>query len=267
MAGQAQEREAREEWTPMTLQDRLTEVARILTTWPESGRLAGVLRVVRAMGAECDAHLDARCRQAERLIDLERERDAHRQHAIEVERERDLAVAVVEEVRRHSHGPHGNGYGCLLCDAITKYDAAKCSPETSATRTDGPCFVLLDPPPLDSIHPPPEPICAVCGGPVEEARKCYAIPTCYRCLPPPPPIPPLDPVRDVIGERPTMSERELVAAREQLAPPAKKFTREEVTKLLRDLGVRLCDLAAAEGCDERIVRELGRIELWPEPKE
>lgn len=33
------------------------------------------------------------------------------------------------------------------------------------------------------------PACAECGGPVEEARHCYAIPTCYRCLPSPPPLP------------------------------------------------------------------------------
>jgi len=30
--------------------------------------------------------------------------------------------------------------------------------------------------------------CAVCGRPVEEARRCYAIPHCYGCLPPPPPL-------------------------------------------------------------------------------
>jgi hypothetical protein len=27
--------------------------------------------------------------------------------------------------------------------------------------------------------------CAQCGEAVEAARKCYAIPTCYECLPPP----------------------------------------------------------------------------------
>ncbi|HVE12152.1 MAG TPA: helix-turn-helix transcriptional regulator [Elusimicrobiota bacterium] len=31
--------------------------------------------------------------------------------------------------------------------------------------------------------------CNGCGGVVEEARKVYAIPVCYKCLPPPPPIP------------------------------------------------------------------------------
>jgi hypothetical protein len=31
--------------------------------------------------------------------------------------------------------------------------------------------------------------CAQCGKPVEEERRCYAIPTCYACLPPPEPLP------------------------------------------------------------------------------
>jgi len=34
------------------LSDRIDEIARILSTWPEADRLAGVLRVVRAMGEE-----------------------------------------------------------------------------------------------------------------------------------------------------------------------------------------------------------------------
>jgi hypothetical protein len=33
------------------------------------------------------------------------------------------------------------------------------------------------------------PTCASCGGPVEEPRWCYAVPTCYSCLPPPEPLP------------------------------------------------------------------------------
>jgi uncharacterized protein YeaO (DUF488 family) len=31
--------------------------------------------------------------------------------------------------------------------------------------------------------------CASCRRPVEPARHCYAIPTCYACLPPPEPLP------------------------------------------------------------------------------
>lgn len=31
--------------------------------------------------------------------------------------------------------------------------------------------------------------CESCGGAVEKARHVYAHPTCYKCLPPPPPIP------------------------------------------------------------------------------
>jgi hypothetical protein len=30
--------------------------------------------------------------------------------------------------------------------------------------------------------------CVYCDKPVEENRRCYAIPTCYACLPPPPPV-------------------------------------------------------------------------------
>lgn len=30
--------------------------------------------------------------------------------------------------------------------------------------------------------------CARCARPVEEARRCYATPTCHACLPPPPPL-------------------------------------------------------------------------------
>jgi hypothetical protein len=30
--------------------------------------------------------------------------------------------------------------------------------------------------------------CASCGKQVERARECYAVPTCYACLPPPPPL-------------------------------------------------------------------------------
>ena len=32
-------------------------------------------------------------------------------------------------------------------------------------------------------------ICRKCGRTVEPERECYAIPTCFACLPPPPPLP------------------------------------------------------------------------------
>lgn len=32
-------------------------------------------------------------------------------------------------------------------------------------------------------------VCRKCGRTVEKARECYAIPTCFACLPPPPPLP------------------------------------------------------------------------------
>lgn len=31
--------------------------------------------------------------------------------------------------------------------------------------------------------------CNSCGKLVEQARRCYAIPTCFACLPPPEPLP------------------------------------------------------------------------------
>lgn len=32
-------------------------------------------------------------------------------------------------------------------------------------------------------------VCRRCGRNVEPERECYAIPTCFACLPPPPPLP------------------------------------------------------------------------------
>lgn len=32
-------------------------------------------------------------------------------------------------------------------------------------------------------------LCRGCGRTVEPERECYAIPTCFACLPPPPPLP------------------------------------------------------------------------------
>ncbi len=32
-------------------------------------------------------------------------------------------------------------------------------------------------------------LCRKCGRTVEQERECYAIPTCFACLPPPPPLP------------------------------------------------------------------------------
>lgn len=36
---------------------------------------------------------------------------------------------------------------------------------------------------------PDPPLCHICGKPAEEQRRCWANPTCYACLPPPPPLP------------------------------------------------------------------------------
>jgi hypothetical protein len=47
--------------------------------------------------------------------------------------------------------------------------------------------VMLKAKALDAAERPQP--CRSCGQPVESARRCYAIPTCYRCLPPPRPLP------------------------------------------------------------------------------
>ncbi len=39
----------------------------------------------------------------------------------------------------------------------------------------------------DTVHKELVP-CETCGKPVERVRECYAHPTCYACLPPPPPL-------------------------------------------------------------------------------
>lgn len=46
-------------------------------------------------------------------------------------------------------------------------------------------------------------LCAACGKPVEKMRECFAIPTCYACLPPPPPLP-------YIGIKPRPAEGDFV---------------------------------------------------------
>jgi hypothetical protein len=60
--------------------------------------------------------------------------------------------------------------------------------------------------------------CACCGREVEEARRCYASPTCYACLPPPEPLPvrevaarirqPSKPVGSWTDQRRTEAQRE-----------------------------------------------------------
>ena len=66
------------------------EVERILSTWPEADRAAGVLRVVDALVEECAeaaVHDERADRERENRKAAERERDAHRQYAIESDRE------------------------------------------------------------------------------------------------------------------------------------------------------------------------------------
>jgi len=42
---------------------------------------------------------------------------------------------------------------------------------------------VLELPPVD-----PRILCVQCGRIVELQRRCYVIPTCYKCLPPPEPL-------------------------------------------------------------------------------
>ena len=59
----------------------------------------------------------------------------------------------------------------------------KLDPERAGARVE---VVTLPDRALGDLSPCP---CRRCGGPVEEARLCYAQPTCYACLPPPEPLP------------------------------------------------------------------------------
>jgi hypothetical protein len=42
---------------------------------------------------------------------------------------------------------------------------------------------------LKDVEKDKKTLCHKCGKPVEQGRRCYVIPMCYNCLPPPPPIP------------------------------------------------------------------------------
>jgi hypothetical protein len=42
--------------------------------------------------------------------------------------------------------------------------------------------------------------CKQCGEPVEDVRRCYAVPMCYACLPPPPELPTIETPPEVIDE-------------------------------------------------------------------
>jgi hypothetical protein len=65
-----------------------------------------------------------------------------------------------------------NTFRCERIDAI----AAKCAPRPAE-------------PVVERFVP-----CVRCGEPVEEARKCYALPKCYACQPPAEPLPVARPV-------------------------------------------------------------------------
>lgn len=55
--------------------------------------------------------------------------------------------------------------------------------------------------------------CTTCGKPVERARRCYATPTCYACLPPPRPLPVVPPpgkIREAV-EKARSKARRLLA--------------------------------------------------------
>ena len=42
---------------------------------------------------------------------------------------------------------------------------------------------------MTAANEPPVIACVECGLPVEQKRRGYVLPTCYACLPPPPPLP------------------------------------------------------------------------------
>ena len=82
---------------------------------------------------------------------------------------------------------------------------------------------------FDLASPPKEwaadRVCVQCGNSVEEARRCYAHPTCFACLPPPAPLPVSDNLhydkRTSKERTPPESEVEAAEARKVLADEAK----------------------------------------------
>ena len=45
--------------------------------------------------------------------------------------------------------------------------------------------IAVNDPEFRELHETPGMACKKCGGEVEPERKCFAIPTCFKCLPPP----------------------------------------------------------------------------------
>ena len=85
--------------------------------------------------------------------------------------------------------------------------------------------------------------CVQCGCPVEEARECYAVPVCYKCLPPPEPLP-VARFRTDNSAVITECERTINALREALTQ------HEESTRLLCDLAERtMITVRDTDGCD------------------
>ena len=74
----------------------------------------------------------------------------------------------------HSDAPYGRG-AIVDLEGQGKATPAWC-PELPAAR-----LALL----VDLART----LCRKCGRTVEPERECYAIPTCFACLPPPPPLP------------------------------------------------------------------------------
>lgn len=75
--------------------------------------------------------------------------------------------------------PENAGAARTLLERATPPCPAPTTPPERAVAQDTPACITR-PPEWDSDRP-----CASCGKMVEAVRRCYAVPTCYACLPPP----------------------------------------------------------------------------------
>lgn len=85
-------------------------------------------------------------------------------------------VAAAPEPRPWTRAPEA----CPDCDQHPEHHAPDCPRRPTAAGEPQPAR----PKAWDEDQP-----CARCGDLVEPARRCYAVPTCYVCLPPPEPLP------------------------------------------------------------------------------
>lgn len=130
--------------------------------------------------------------------------ERHAGAASGLERERDVpGLSAGLPGRNRNQQEHGGGDGTTRGHSLP---VLALHHDANRGRLVRPLAVLADGPTRDglaggvasapsTIRPEPytgifrSAACVRCGRDVEETRRCYAIPHCYACLPPPPPLP------------------------------------------------------------------------------